>query len=51
MRYIGFDRKYDEWRKADDIVDLNESDNNLDEKVSLLLGGYHLQLSKFCLRN
>ena len=50
LRYIGYGRKYDEWRKADDIIDLNENDNS-DEKVSLLLGGYQLQLLKFCLRN
>ena len=27
VRYVGYSRKYDEWRKANDIVDLNESDN------------------------
>ena len=32
VRYIGYARKYDEWRKADDIVDLKESDNNSNEK-------------------
>ena len=49
VRYIGYARKYDKWRKADDIVDLNESDNNSDEKASSLLGSYQLHLSKFCL--
>ena len=32
VRYIGYARKHDEWRKANDIVDLNESNNNSDEK-------------------
>ena len=45
VRYVGYSRKYDEWRKADDIVDLNESDNSDEETVSLLGS----QLSKFCL--
>ena len=47
VRYVGYSRKYDGWRKADDIVDLNESDNSSDEEASLLLG--RSQLSKFCL--
>lgn len=47
VRYIGYSRKYDEWRKADDIVEVNESDSRLDEETSSLLGWN--QLSKFCL--
>lgn len=47
VRYVGYSRKFDEWRKADDIVDLNESDNSSDEETSSLLG--RKQLSKFCL--
>ena len=46
VRYIGYGRKYDEWRKTDDIIDLNE-DCNSDEETSPLLGSN--QLSKFCL--
>ena len=35
MSKSGYSRKYDEWRKADDIVDLNDSDNLDEETVSL----------------
>ncbi len=44
VRYIGYSRKYDEWRKADDIVDLNENDSSLDEGASLLLGRHQLRI-------
>ena len=47
VRYIGYGRKYDEWRKTDDIIDLNEEDRNSDEETLSLLGSK--QLSKFCL--
>ena len=46
VRYIGYGRKYDEWRKTDDIIDLNEEDCNSDEETLPLLG-----LSFACLRN
>lgn len=50
VRYVGYGRKYDEWRKADDIVDLNESDSSDQETVSLLgRSEGRSQLSKFCL--
>ena len=50
VRYIGYSKKYDEWRKADDVIDLSESDNSDEETESgakSLLG--KRQLSKFCL--
>ena len=50
VRDIGYSKKYDEWREADDIIDLNASDNWDEETESgaeLLLG--KRELSKFCL--
>ena len=34
VRYIGYSKKYDEWREADDIIDLNASDNSDEETES-----------------
>ena len=33
VRYIGYGSKYDEWRSADDIVDVEENDNSSKVKV------------------
>ena len=50
MRYIGYSKKYDEWREADDIIDLNASNNSDEETESGAesLSGKR-ELSKFCL--
>jgi len=33
VRYIGYGSKYDEWRSADDIVDLEENDDSSEVEV------------------
>jgi len=47
VRYIGYGSKYDEWRSADDIVDIEEERDGSEDKVS---GREQLSpVAKFCL--
>ena len=48
VRYIGYGSKYDEWRRSEDIVNLEDSDENSDEP--LISDGKQLSpVSKFSL--
>ena len=47
VRYIGYSKKYDEWRKADDVIESDNSDEETESGAKSLLG--KRQLSKFCL--
>ena len=48
VRYIGYGSKYDEWRRLEDIFDLEDSNENSD-KPQISDGKLLSLISKFCL--
>ena len=49
VRCIGYGSKYDEWRRLEDIVDLEDNDDGSDEDLPLLDGKQLSLVAKFCL--
>lgn len=49
VRYIGYGSKHDEWRRAEDIVDMEDNDDGSDEDLPLLDSKQLSPVTKFCL--
>ena len=49
VRYIGYGSKYDEWRRLEEIVDLEDNDEGSDEDLPLLDSKQLSPVTKFCL--
>ena len=49
VRYIGYGSKYDEWRRLEEIVDLEDNDEGSAEDLPLLDSKQLSPVTKFCL--